>query len=282
MSPRTSRLVLLGTAGGPSPKVERAAPAQAVVVDDDVYLIDAGNGVARQMALAGLNVDRIRAVAVTHHHSDHVADVGAVLLLAWGTGLRARVTVCGPAPLKQMIEAYLRFADVDVRTRMSDEARPDLRTLVKVAELSGPGPVYQDENVRISACRVDHPPMDALGYRVDAPDRSYVFSGDTRPSEALIALADGAEFLVHEVMHLPSIDALVDATGAPRGLRAHLLRSHTTTAEVGQVARAAGVETLVLSHFVPTDGGPEPGEWTREAERDFSGRVVLARDLMEL
>ncbi len=282
MSERASRLVLLGTAGGPTPKVERSAPAQAVVVNGDIYLVDAGNGVGRQIVRAGLDIDRLRVVAVTHHHSDHVADVGTVLLLAWGTGLTSAVRIIGPKPLRKMMESYLDFADVDVRTRVADEARPGLAGLIEVNELSGAGPVYEDENVSISTCLVDHPPMIAHGYRIDAPDRSYVFSGDTTPSDNLIALAQGADILVHEVMHLPSIDSLIGAAGAPAGLRSHLVNSHTSTADVGRIAREAGVGMLVLTHLVPSDGGPSAEVWTQEAKRDFGGEVVLGSDLMEL
>ncbi|MDZ7684482.1 MAG: MBL fold metallo-hydrolase [Gammaproteobacteria bacterium] len=132
MSGQGSRMVLLGTAGGPTPKVERSAPSQAIVVNDDIYLIDAGNGVGRQLVRAGLDINRLRVVAITHHHSDHVADVGTVLLLAWGTGLTSPVQVIGPRPLQQMMDSYLDFADIDVQTRVADEDRPALGELIEV------------------------------------------------------------------------------------------------------------------------------------------------------
>jgi ribonuclease BN (tRNA processing enzyme) len=251
-------------------------------MNDDIYLVDAGNGVGRQLVRAGLDIDRLRVVAVTHHHSDHVTDVGTVVLLAWGTGLTSAVRLIGPKPLRNMIDSYLDFADVDVRTRMADEARPSPHGLIEVHELAGGGPVYEDENERISTCLVDHPPMIAHAYRIDAPDRSYVFSGDTTPNDDLIALAEGADILVHEVMHLPSIDSLVEAAGAPEGLRSHLVNSHTSTANVGRIATKAGVGMLVLTHMIPTDGGPIAEVWTQEAKRDFDGEVVLGEDLMEL
>src|SRR5690348_12193691 len=85
---RRSRLILLGTAGGPTPKLDRSAPANAIVVGDDIYVIDCGNGVARQMVRAGLDLGRIRDVFITHQHSDHNADYGNLLLLAWATDLK--------------------------------------------------------------------------------------------------------------------------------------------------------------------------------------------------
>src|SRR5262249_1917429 len=69
-----TRLILLGTAGGPALKKARAQPANALLVNGGVYIIDAGNGVARQMALADISPKALRAVFITHNHSDHVAD----------------------------------------------------------------------------------------------------------------------------------------------------------------------------------------------------------------
>src|SRR6185437_15084970 len=75
-----SKLILLGTAGGPTPKADRSAPANAIVIGNDIYVIDCGNGVARQMMKAGLDLGRTRDVFITHQHSDHNADYGNLLL----------------------------------------------------------------------------------------------------------------------------------------------------------------------------------------------------------
>ena len=82
-----SRLILLGTGGGPTPKPNRAAPAQVIVVNGASYVIDCGNGVARQMVLAGVPLSSIRDVFITHQHSDHNADYGNLLWLSWAATL---------------------------------------------------------------------------------------------------------------------------------------------------------------------------------------------------
>lgn len=279
-----SRLILLGTAGGPTPKPNRAAPAQAIAIGDATYLVDCGNGVARQLALAGIRLGTLRSVFVTHHHSDHNADYGTVLLLAWAADLAREVRTYGPPPLVAMTRQMLELHDTDIRTRMADEGRPPLAPLIVPSEIVRGGVVHEDANVRVTAAVVDHPPLaPALAYRFDCADRSIVISGDTRPSEALIALAKNADILVHEVMHLPSLDALIASEPNATTLREHLLASHTTTAQVGQVATAANVKTLVLSHFVP--GGPPiiPDQVWHDAVRPhFRGEIVVGRDLMEL
>ena len=92
---RRSRLILLGTGGGPTPKPNRSAPANAIMVDGVVYVIDCGNGVARQMVLAGLPLKALRAVFLTHQHSDHNADYGNLLLLSWAADLASKVDTMG-------------------------------------------------------------------------------------------------------------------------------------------------------------------------------------------
>ena len=279
-----SRLILLGTAGGPTPKALRAAPASAVVVGDAVYVVDCGNGVARQMALAGLSLGAIRDVFITHHHSDHNADYGNLLWLAWAADLRRPVDAWGPPPLKRMTRRFLQLNDGDIRTRIADEGRPPLAPMIRPHELRRGGVVMQDDRVKVSAALVEHPPVTpAFAYRFDCPDRSIVFSGDTRPSRALVELARGAEVLVHEVLYLPALERLIASEAQAARLRQHLLDSHTTTEQVGRLASEAGVKTLVLNHFVPGgDASLTDQVWRDAVAPHFDGELVIGRDLMEL
>src|SRR5690348_3065142 len=282
-SSKRSRLILLGTAGGPSPKVDRSAPANAIVVGDDIYVIDCGNGVARQMVLAGLDLGRIRDVFITHQHSDHNADYGNLLLLAWATDLHTRVDTWGPPPLQRMTELFLEMDDYDIRTREKDEGRPPLAPLIVPHEIGRGGPVMQDANVKVTAALVEHPLVKpAFAYRFDCPDRSIVFSGDTRPSENLVELARGADILVHEVMDLQLIDRALKSDPHAKTLRRHLLDSHTPMSEVGQIAAKAGVKTLVLNHFVPGIVTVPDYVWYNAVKPHFKGRVIVGHDLMVL
>jgi ribonuclease BN (tRNA processing enzyme) len=279
-----SRLILLGTAGGPTPKPNRAAPAQAIIIGDACYVVDCGNGVARQMILAKLRLGSIRNVFITHQHSDHNADYGNLLLLAWASDLSRRVGTYGPPPLASMTRQFLALNDADIRTRIADEGRPPLEPLIAPHEITRGGVVMQDENVRVTAALVEHPPITtALAYRFDCADRSIVISGDTRPSRALVELARDADVLVHEVMHVPSIDALIARESNAKTLREHLLASHTTTEQIGRLATEAGVRTLVLSHFVP-GGHPflPDNVWYDAVRPYYSGRLIVGRDLLEI
>lgn len=280
----TSRVILLGTGGGPTPKANRSAPAQVVVAGGAAYVIDCGNGVARQMVMAGVALGALRAAFITHHHSDHNADFGNLLLLSWAADLTRRVDIYGPPPLAAMTGHFLALNAYDIATRIADEGRAPLAGLIAPHEITAGGLVMQDQNVRVTAAVVDHPPVDpAFAFRVDLADRSIVFSGDTRPCEALIRLARGADVLVHEVMYLPGLDQLAGSDAGAKGLRKHLLASHTTTEEVGRVASEAGVETLVLTHFVP-GGAPFIADevWYDAVRPFFAGNLIVGRDLMEI
>ena len=279
-----SRLILLGTAGGPTPKPNRSGSSQVIVVNGVSYVVDCGDGVARQMILAKLRLGSIRSVFVTHQHSDHNADYGNLLLLSWATDLATRVDTYGPPPLAEMTRQFLAMNDYDIRTRVADEGRPPLAPLIFAHEVTRGGLVMQDANVKVTAALVEHPPVTpAFAYRFDCPDRSIVISGDTRPSRALVELARGADVLVHEVMHRPSIEQLIASEPNARTLREHLLASHTTTEQVGQVATEAGVKTLVLSHFVPGGFPFIPDEtWIDAVRPYFSGRIVVGHDLLEV
>jgi ribonuclease BN (tRNA processing enzyme) len=273
-----SRLILLGTAGGPTPKKSASAPAQIIVIGDRGYLIDCGNGVGRQMALAGV-FRTLRHVFITHHHSDHNADYGTLLLLEWGDRLRTPIDTWGPPPLARITKQFLEMSAPDIDVRMRDEGRPPLAPLIHPHEIHRGGLVMKDELVTVTCAVVPHPlvPL-AFAYRFDCPDRSIVISGDTHPSDALVALARGADILVHETLYVPALPA-----DMPPALHTHILNSHTSVDDVGRIATRAGVRTLVLSHIVPADSPQVSDDKLLAAARStFSGRVIVGKDLMEL
>jgi ribonuclease BN (tRNA processing enzyme) len=274
-----TRLILLGTAGGPTPKRNRSGSSQAIVIGDRTYVIDCGDGVARQLVLAGIPLVSLRHVFITHHHSDHTADYGNLLLLAWGDALKTRVDTWGPPPIVRVTSLFFQMNRPDLTIRERDEGRPPLAPVVHAHEIATAGVVMKDDLVTVSCCRVDHPIVPvALAYRFDAADRSIVISGDTRPSPALVRLAKGADVLVHEALYADR------APGAPgSALRRHVMESHTRVEDAGRIAAEAEVKTLVLSHLVPAENPPVTDEeWLAAARTHFTGRIIVGRDLLEV
>jgi ribonuclease BN (tRNA processing enzyme) len=158
---------------------------------------------------------------------------------------------------------------------------------VDVIEVSEAGSVMQDDNVKVSAIIVEHPPVKpALGYRFDFKDRSIAFSGDTAPSEAVAKLAKGADVLVHEAMHMPALESYMRAEiakGRPvrfEDYMAHMKADHTPVEDVGRIAQQAGVKALVLSHLVPGIDGISDEGWRAAAAKYFKGEIIVGRDLM--
>jgi ribonuclease BN (tRNA processing enzyme) len=136
--------------------------------------------------------------------------------------------------------------------------------------------------VNVTAALVRHPPWrHAYAFRFDAKDRSVVISGDTTYAPELADFAKGADVLVHEAMYLPGIENLLERNPNAATLREHLLASHTTTEDVGRIAAAAGVRTVVLSHLVPGDDPSISDEqWAEGVRKHFKGEVIVGRDLM--
>lgn len=279
-----TRLILLGTGGGPRPRTASSASAQVIVSNGAAYVIDCGNGVARQLVFAGVPLPTVRHVFITHHHSDHNADYGNLLLLAWTAGLRTRVDTWGPPPLATMTHLFFDMNAYDINTRIADEGRISLVPLVHVHEVNDGGFVMQDDNVRVTSVIVHHPPVTpAFGYRFDASDRSIVISGDTAPSENLIRLAEGADVLVHEALHRAGVDRLVARVPNAAALKQSIMSHHTSAEDAGRVAQAAGVKILVLSHFVPPDDPTITDQmWLDAARVHFKGQVIVGKDLMEI
>ena len=279
-----TKLILLGTGGGPRPRKTSSQPAQVILANNTPYVVDCGNGVARQLVLAGVPLSKLRHVFITHHHSDHNADYGNLIWLAWASGLRTRVDTWGPPPLEKMTTLFFEMNALDIKTRIADEGRVPLVPLVHVHELRRGGSVMQDENVKITAALVRHPPVvPAFGYRFDAPDRSIVISGDTAPTDNFIKLAQGADVLVHEALYLPAVDRLVAGVPNAKTLKQSIVSHHTTAEDAGRAAQAAGVKTLVLSHLVPAEDPAVTDQmWIDAARTHFRGTVIVGKDLLEI
>ena len=239
---------------------------------------------ARQLAFAGVPLPMLRHVFITHHHSDHNADYGNLIWLAWAAGLRTPVGTWGPPPLKRMTDLFFEMNASDIDTRIADEGRIPLAPLVHAHELDRGGLVMQDENVKVTSALVHHPPVvPSFGYRFDTADRSIVISGDTAPSDNLIELARDADVLVHDALYAPGVDRMVARVQNASTLKRSIMSHHTTAEDAGRIAKEAGVKMLVLSHLVPPDDATITDQmWLDAAHAHFPGPVIVGKDLLEI
>ena len=282
---KRTRVILLGTKGGPRVgETGRKNPSTLLIINGTPYVVDCGYGTSQQLLAVGVPHNSLRYIFITHHHSDHNLEYGPLVYNAWATGQPVQIDAYGPPGLVKMTTDFFEYQKFDIETRIEDEGRPDLRKLVTAHEISKPGAVMQNADVRVTSILVRHPPIkQAYAYRFDARDRSVVISGDTTYSPDLATFAKGADVLVHEVMYLPALEGLLKRVPNAAKLRAHLLASHTTTEDAGKVADEAGVKTLVLTHFVPGDDPSITDEqWAEGARKHFKGRIIVGKDLMEI
>jgi ribonuclease BN (tRNA processing enzyme) len=285
---RGTKLVLLGTGGGPVPGRSRLMTSHVMLSHGAAYVLDCGMGVTDQYARTGIPFSALKSIFITHHHADHNIEYGPLLIVGWIQGMRPDVRAFGPPPLKQMTEDFMRAYRRTIDFWAEDFHMTPLVS-VGVQEVGAAGPVTQDDNVKVSAVVVEHPPVKpALGYRFDFKDRSIAFSGDTAASDAVAKIAKGADVLVHEVMYVPAVEKYIKeqiAKGRPvrfEPYMAHMKADHTPLEEVGRIAHEAGVKTLVLSHLVPAIDSISDNTWRAGAATHFKGEIIVGKDLIVL
>jgi ribonuclease BN (tRNA processing enzyme) len=283
-----TKLVILGTGAGPVPGRSRQMTSHVMLSNGAAYVVDCGLGVTDQYARTGIPFAALRSIFITHHHADHNIEYGPLLIVGWIQGMPLSVRAYGPPPLKQMSEDFLRAYQTTIDFWAEDFKMKPLG-MFDVGEVSAAGPVMQDDNVKVSAVLVQHPPVKpALGYRFDFHDRSIAFSGDTTPLEAVAQMAKGVDVLVHEAMYVPAVETYVRgqiAKGRPVSIEAylaHMKADHAPVEDVGRIAAEAGVKTLVLSHLTPAIDSISDDTWRAPAAKYFGGEIVVAHDLMVL
>ena len=271
-----TRVVLLGT-GTPGPDPDRSGPATAIVVDDEVYLVDFGPGVVRRASaalrtkgIAALEPTKLRVAFVTHLHSDHTVGYPDLIFTPWTMGRRFPLEVYGPKGIKAMTDHILEAYRVDVETRTNPDGNQ--RTFpeghgVNAHEI-GPGVVYKDAKVTVTAFPTKHA-MESYGYRFETPDRTIVISGDTNPAPATIDACKGCDVLIHEGQSPAWL------AGRPDTFQKFAAKYHTTTPQLAELAQAAKPRLLIVYHYSSVAAEDILGEMLRL----YPGHVVVGRDL---
>jgi ribonuclease Z len=261
------RVTLLGT-GTPNPRLDRFGPAVLVEAGAERLVFDAGRGVLQR--LHQLNRGDCDAVFLTHLHSDHVVGIPDLWLTGWLTDRRVSpLRVWGPSGTVAMMEHLRQAFSFDVELRISDDRRPAEGARLDVRDVM-PGIAYERGGVKVTVFDVDHRPVTpAFGYRVDYAGRSVVLSGDTRFSENLIAMAKGADLVIHEVAARRD----PGATQKTDSVLAH----HTTPEQAGDAFARIRPKLTVYSHIV---GDLSDDELVARTRGTYAGPITVGKDLM--
>jgi len=272
----TTHIILLGT-GMPAPDPTAFGPSTAIVVGERIFVVDAGPGVMRRLTAAGLPQNRVTALFLTHLHSDHTLGYPDLVLTTWVMGRRTPFDVFGPEGTESMTQNIFEAWKEDIRIRVEGlERNSEGGYRVNVHEYD-PGVLYDSAGVRVTAFRVPHGSWkEAYGFRFDTPDRSIVISGDTGPSDSVIAWSKGVDVLIHEVY--PSVKLKPEDRPGGELWPEYMHTFHTSDEELGRIARAAGPRQLILYHIVRMGGtDDEVIEGVRRG--GYTGPAVVGKDL---
>jgi len=301
------RIVLLGTSSA-IPTLTRGLSSTALVREGDVFLFDCGEGTQVQLMRSTVKRSHIRSIFIGHLHGDHLYGIAGLLSTLHLDGHEAPVNVFGPEGLRHFLTAAFRTSDLKFKFnltvqefprgyrgrvleeeeyfvealpldhtifclgwRFQEKTKPGTFNLEKAEEMGIPrGPLYgklqHGENIALPDGRVITPAM-VLG--PPRPGKSVVYCLDTQFSERSIELADKCTALIHETTFGP------DAADMARE------RKHSTMEDAARVAKEAGAENLIATHFSSRYDGRQIARIADDA-RDVYENITLGRDLLEV
>ena len=269
--------------GSGSPLPGRAQACIAITAGDSLYLVDSGAGSPATMQLHGQPMGHLRAVLITHLHSDHITGVPDMNLQSWVMGRNEPLRVLGPAGVDTVVRGFNEAFAIDRGFRVAHHGAEllDPELGIMHAETVGPGVVIEDNGLTITAFTVNHAPIaPAFGFRFDYRGRSVVVSGDTVVTFNLEAAARGVDLLLHDVLSMRivrTLGAAATEAGASRMAQifADITTYHAPAVELGALAERTGVRMLGVYHYVPP---PRNYLMERIYRLDLPDDTILTRD----
>jgi ribonuclease Z len=267
------RVTLLGTASGPRAFVDKAGISTLVEAGGERLLFDAGRGSMQRLVQAGFPMNAVTRVFLTHLHSDHIIGLPDLMLSPWAAAPERKVPleVWGPDGTRDMVrhlEAAFAF-DIHMRRDVDESFSPD--GIRMVAHDIREGKVYEKNGVTVTAFLVTHGLVKpSYGYRVDYAGRSVALSGDTSPSDNLVAVCKGVDVLIHEAIDPDVLRSLVP----DQSRRDAIVARHTTPEQAAGIFNRVSPRLAVFSH------SPGTAAIAEQTRRSYPGRVEMGEDLM--
>lgn len=290
------RFITLGTAGGPEADVQRAQPANAVVFNDQLYLVDVGDGAAAQLIKAGYRLPDVDGVFISHNHFDHTGGLMAVLGLRMQLNVYSPLTIYGPRGTKDLVTGLLSAMSGPMQAAYGMPGQ-HWKADVKVVELHNKDTVTlagltvsvaTNSHFAIPQAANQQEKAESLSYRFDGNGKSVVYTGDTGPSASVAELASGADVLVSEMMDIPTVLSFIrkSVPNMPQaqidGIEWHFRAHHLLPRQVGELAKQAGVKRVVVTHMVPSIKNEKmASDYTLKVAEAYSGQITFASDLEE-
>jgi ribonuclease Z len=247
------KVIILG-ASNAVPTRESDTTHMVIAGKDRMVLIDSGSNPILRLEEAGLELDHLTDLIVTHFHPDHASGIPLLLMGMWLMGRQKPLNIYGLHHTLDRVEGLMGFYDWSNWPNFF----PVAFHRIPSKEMTG---VLDCAEFRIFASPVHHM-VPNIGLRIEFSDTETImaYSCDTEPCDEVVRLGAGADILIHE------------AAGETPG--------HSSARQAGEIATKAGAEMLYLIHY-PT-GRFANGDLTAEARTAFSGEIVLAKDFMEV
>jgi ribonuclease Z len=294
------RIIMLGT-GAALPDPDRGHTSILLTLDNGRhFMIDCGHGATRQLMRVNVNPADVAHLLLTHLHYDHVCEIPFFVISSWILGRANMLEIRGPEGTKNLVSHLFEGGafDADIRARSAYPLRQaNIEAVRPVVTDYGPGIVFGDIDIRVTADYVDHIPAEisrCFGFRMEAEGKVVAVSGDTAPCKGIARLSRDADLLIHEC-------TFTEAFIEHRRKSKVGTFAHTSPSELGRLAVESRVKQVIATHIGHVDSlnpvlkraaanhlpvdlmGPEQIDaFVHDVRRTYKGPLRIAHDLMRI
>jgi ribonuclease Z len=274
----TLTVVTAGT-GAAQEDPERLGPAVIVGAGERAVLIDSGRAVAEALRRSKLPLGQPDTVFLTSLLPENVVGLGELLLTGWAAPRTKPLRLVGPPGTKALAAGLEQAYAASIAAAVAGLGQPMDGARIEAVEI-GDGWSEERDGLTVLAALLPGGPLPALAYRFESGGRVAVVNGVGFGQDALVALAQGADLLVQEAMHTPTLESAAKAEGTEGERVAKEAAWHTHAAAAGDVATRAGVRKLVLVRLRPPP--LHDRQYLGLVREKFSGPVLVAEDAAEI
>ena len=254
----TLKVIVCGSRS-PLPSPGRAEACILVEAGDDIYIFDLGNGSMDNLNQYQVPWPNVKAVLITHMHSDHIADLPDAHLQSWIQGRNSPLMVYGPEGINLVTKGFELAYSADYQYR-NDHHGDDMLPM----NIAGYNAIQIMDNqlipndtpgLEILPFVVDHYPVNsAFGFKISYKGRTVVISGDTINDGSVQKYAQDVDLLIHSAISIDLVERVRKVSPIPQldKILFDIQDYHTTIKEAGEIARDANVKHLLIYHSIPT------------------------------
>jgi len=271
-------LTLLGT-GCPSVHHTRFGSSNIVHNKNTKILVDCGSGVTQRLVQAGFKGTEIDYLFLTHLHSDHVIDFYQLIISSWHQYRKRNWKIIGPKGTKSFLNSVMELWREERKLRINYEKRNSVEAFnLDISEIDNDGDLIIND-IKVEYFKVDHKPViNAYGYNFINNNNKITISGDTKPCQNLNKYAIDSNILLHEVF---IEDEILPLDGKRSIETVHNVKAyHTTSREVGKIAKKVNAKNLILTHFIPPLFDKQ--KLIDLVALDYGKKPILGEDLMTI